>query len=79
MAGLDEFFLFAGANLLVLADSDSSITLCSYSLYIAQNPRPHEKPVNEIRSTSPQPIRSPTDRYSRLAGISGLAWMKSCA
>ncbi len=44
--------LFAEANLLVIAGSDTtSINLCSFFFYIVRNPMPYEKLVKEIRST----------------------------
>ena len=44
--------LFAEANLLVIAGSDTtSINLCGFFFYIVRNPRPYEKLVKEIRST----------------------------
>lgn len=44
--------LFAEANLLVIAGSDTtSINLSSFFFYIARNAKPYEKLVKEIRST----------------------------
>ena len=44
--------LFAEANLLVIAGSDTtSVSLCSFFFYIVRNPGPYGKLVKEIRST----------------------------
>ncbi|KAL9005175.1 MAG: hypothetical protein Q9188_002049 [Gyalolechia gomerana] len=44
--------LFAEANLLVIAGSDTTaINLCGFFFYITRNPRPYQKLIEEIRST----------------------------
>ncbi|KAL8644247.1 MAG: hypothetical protein Q9210_007349, partial [Variospora velana] len=43
--------LFAEANLLVIAGSDTtSIQLCGFFFYLSRSPRPYQKPIEEIRS-----------------------------
>ena len=66
--------LFAKANLLVIAGSDTtSVSLCSFFFYIVRKPGPYGKLVKEIRSTFDS-----VDEIGRGPKLSSCKYLRAC-